>query len=99
MIENAKITSTFLGREDHGILTGMVTLAGDGWGVGFGGRCLGGDYTTEWIKGVLDTLEVSSWEKLPGTLVRVEWEGVGGRALRIGHAIKNKWYSGEKEKP
>ncbi|WP_105206204.1 hypothetical protein [Streptococcus suis] len=39
-IENVKITKTFLGREDHGILTCYLTVEGDGFGVSIGGYCL-----------------------------------------------------------
>lgn len=38
-ILNAKITSTKLG-EEHGCLTAMLYLNGEGWGCGFGGYCL-----------------------------------------------------------
>lgn len=42
----------------------------------------------------MKTLEVDSWEQLKGQYVRVEFEGKwGGRALRIGHLTKNKWFS------
>lgn len=33
IVENAEITSTFLGREEHGILTSYITVRGDGFGV------------------------------------------------------------------
>ncbi|HEL1790804.1 TPA: hypothetical protein TXV07_002157, partial [Streptococcus suis] len=39
-IENVKITKTFLGREDHGILTCYLTVEGYGFGVSIGGYCL-----------------------------------------------------------
>lgn len=95
-----------LGFEDHGIMTAFVHLSGDGWGVGFGGYGLdepvhaNGDfvgrrgcaYGMEWIRRVLDVLEVETWEKLPGIVVRVRSEGFGGRALAIGHAIKERWF-------
>lgn len=102
-IENAKIASTSLGYEDHGILTAFLHLSGEGWGVGFGGyaldtwndalkRRVGTSYGIEFITSILTTLEVSSWERLPGQFVRVETEGWGGRALRIGHITKNQWF-------
>ena len=31
-IENVKINDTFLGREDHGILTCYLTVEGEGFG-------------------------------------------------------------------
>jgi len=107
-IENAKIDSTTLGVEDHGILTCMLMLSGDGWGIGFGGYAMdepekdeagkfvgrrGTAFGAEYIRLLLETLQVKRWEDLPGTIVRVETEGgCGGRALRIGHALKDRWF-------
>jgi hypothetical protein len=102
-IENAKITSTMLGLEDHGIMTSMITVEGPGWGCGFGGyafdgydpmkkrRC-GVGYGIEFIKRVLSVVGVEKWEDLPGKHVRVETEGWGGRILRIGNILENKWF-------
>lgn len=39
-IVNAEIEETFLGREEHGILTCFLHLKGNGFGVGIGGRAL-----------------------------------------------------------
>jgi hypothetical protein len=102
-IENAQIESTMLGNEDHGIFTCYVTVSGDCWGCGFGGyaldkydsdkkRRVGTAYGLEFIKRILETLEIEEWEKLPGTPVRVETNGVGGGILRIGHFRKNRWF-------
>lgn len=41
----------------------------------------------------MKTLEVESWEELKGQYVRVEFEDGGGKILRIGHLMKNKWFS------
>ena len=100
---NAKIVSTVLGLEDHGILTCWLMLDGDGWGVGFGGyaldgydetkkRRIGAAFGAEYVRALLDTLGIESWEKLPGTVVRVETEGWGGKVQRIGHALKERWF-------
>ena len=102
-IQNCKIKSTQLGAEDHGIFTAFLHLEGDGWGCGFGGFAMDGwdeahkqrighPFGVEFIKAVLETLEVSAWEKLPGVFLRAEHEGCGGRVIRIGHPIKNKWF-------
>lgn len=101
-IENAKITSTKLGQE-HGCLIADLTIEGEGWGCGFGGYCLDhwcadiGQYSSSDGYGaiieLMKTLEVESWEELNGQYVRVESEGWGGRILRIGHLMKNKWFS------
>ena len=104
-IKNAKIVSTTLGVEDHGLLSAFVHLDGDGWGCGFGGYKLDGphghigqgpNYCAAFIRGVLDALEVERWEKLPGTIVRAYSEGPGGGILRIGHAYKDKWFDPKK---
>jgi len=102
-IENVQIVATTLGVEDHGIFSCYLHLSGDGWGCGFGGyaldeyknelkRRVGTAYGMEFIGAILRTLEVETWEKLKGQHCRVETEGVGGRVLRIGHLMKNKWF-------
>ena len=105
-IRNARIKSTFLGTEDHGIFTCYLHVEGDGWGCGFGGfaldqwdrakeRRVGHPVGIEFINAILGTLEVGAWEKLPGTFLRVETEGLGGSILRVGHPIKEKWFDPE----
>lgn len=101
-ILNAKITNTKLG-EDHGCLTANLFLEGDGWGCTFGGYCLDhwysdvGKYNSSDGYGaiieLMKTLEVESWEELNGKYVRVEIEGWGGNIIKIGHLLKNKWFS------
>ena len=101
-ILNAKITNTKLG-EDHGCLTANLFLEGDGWGCAFGGYCLDhwfsdvGKYNSSDGYGaiieLMKTLEVGSWEELNGKYVRVEIEGWGGNIIKIGHLLKNKWFS------
>lgn len=101
-IVNAKITSTSLG-EDHGCLTAYLTLEGDGWGCSYGGYCLdhwfaeAGEHSSSDGYGaiieLMKTLEVESWEALKSKYVRVEIEGWGGHIIRIGHLMKEKWFS------
>ena len=103
-IENVVIESTMLGTEDHGIMTFFLYLNGDGWGCGFGGYCLdtfnenkkervGVASGLQAIMEVLKTLEVDKWEDLRGTYIRCETEGSGGGITKIGHLIKDKWFS------
>jgi hypothetical protein len=100
-IENARITATRLGVEDHGIFTADICLSGDCMGCWFGGyaldgydkakkRRIGTDFGTEYIRRLLETLGVSEWEKLNGTPVRVAFDG--NRAVKIGHFIDDKWF-------
>ena len=101
-ILNAKITSTKLG-EEHGCLTADLFVEGEGWACAFGGYCLDfwfaevGAYSSSDGYGaiieLMKTLEVESWEELNGKYVRVESEGWGGKIIRIGHLMKNKWFS------
>jgi len=102
-IKNARIKSTMLGMEDHGIFTAFLYVEGDNWACGFGGygmdayakhlnKRIGHRFGIDFIKGVLETLDVLTWEKLSGTFLRVETEGLGGKIKRVGHPIKEKWF-------
>lgn len=103
MIEerNAKIRSTHLGCEDHGIMTVWINLEWEGGGQGFGGYALdqweaarnkriGTAYGMQFIMAILDTLEVERWEKLVGTVVRIRAEYTKVHA--IGHFLKDQWF-------
>ena len=104
MIKNVVIERTSLGLEDHGIFTAMIYLSGDSWGIGFGGyaldqweeaekRRVGVAYGAEFIKAVLKTLGVETWEQLPKTPCRVDLTNEhSGPAVRIGHYIQNVWF-------
>lgn len=101
-ILNAKITKTKLG-EGHGCFTADLCIEGDGWGCVFGGYCLdhwysdaGKHHSPDGYGAIIElmkTLEVESWEELNGKYVRVEIEGWGGNVIKIGHLLKNKWFS------
>lgn len=87
----AKVESTFLGVEDHGIFTAMVHVSYGGSGQGIGGYALdtyaeatkerhGTAYGMEWVRRFLNAAGVDSWEKLPGRTFIVlkdgdEWSG------------------------
>lgn len=105
-IQNAKIVHTSLGVEDHGIFTCYLTLEGDGWGCSFGGYALdtwdetkrervGTAIGFNAIIKLMETLDVKNWEELKGKMVRVETDGWGSRITKIGHIIKNRWFSFE----
>ena len=102
-IVNAKITSTHLGTEDHGIFTCYLTIEWPGAGCSFGGYALdqydastkariGTAYGMEFIRLAMAAVGVSRWEKLPGTYCRVETEGWGGGLTRIGHITEDRWF-------
>lgn len=109
-VRNARVTSTYLGVEDHGILTAWVHLDYGGSGQGFGGYGMdkpikengehkgreGVAWGMEFIRRVLEVTGAESWEKLPGTPVRVR--GVHwGSIDAIGHFIDDKWFEPKKD--
>ena len=105
-IVNAKITGTQLGSKDCPCFTCYLHLEGDGWGCSFGGYSLdsyskeNGERigTAEGFNAIIElmkTLEVSRWEDLKGQYIRCETNGWGGRITKVGHLLKDKWFSFE----
>ncbi len=100
-IENARISHTTLGVEDHGILILNLGLdyGGSGQGAGGGWSLDGYNKATEKregvdisiIRAILETLEVSNWEALPGTFLRADHDR--GEVYAIGHPLKDKWFN------
>lgn len=102
-IKNAIIQSTMLGREDHGIMTFMIYIGGDGFNYGVGGYCLDEFYSAtqtrvfraesmEAISKVLEVVGVDKWEDLPGKYIRIEYNGFGSTVTKIGNIIEEKWF-------
>lgn len=103
-IYNAKITSTMLGVEDHGIMTFFIHLEWEGHGIGYGGYALdepvkpyrkGSGHGYQAIRHLLETLEVDKWEGLKNLFCRIDFDngpGCSGKVIRIGHIIKEKWF-------
>ena len=97
--KNAIIESTTLGYGDHGAMSFWLTLDYGGTAQGFGGYALDGPgknghrvgsaFGLEAIMGVLTTLGVERWEKLPGTPLRVR--GGWDKIEAIGHHLKDQW--------
>jgi hypothetical protein len=79
----AKIDSTHLGSEDHGITTAFLHCSWKGGAVGVGGFCLdvstgkpdykrrGTAYGLDHILRLMETVGVNRWEDLPGKQVIV----------------------------
>lgn len=87
----ARVISTMLGREHHGIPTCWVTLNyGDGTGQGFGGYDLR-HYGYAMVQGIIDAVGAETWESLKGMNVRVRSDE--SRILAIGHATEEQWYA------
>lgn len=102
-IKNARIRSTMLGWEDHGIFTCMIDLDYDGGGQGFGGysldeylgergngKRLGTAAGLNFIMRVCEVVGVTKWEDLVGKYVRADAEHV--KVHRIGHITADKWF-------
>ena len=98
-IENVKITDTFLGREDHGILTCYLTVEGGGFGVSIGGYCIE-KYDEhkkkrvvcfDIIERIMEVVGVNNWEELQGKHIRVNINGFGSRVTKIGNITKDDW--------
>lgn len=106
-VKNAKIESTMLGIEDHGVLTFYLTLDYGGSGQAAGGyvldeplkrkgkfvRRVGTAGGADLILRILKLLNVDRWESLPGCYVRVRasWNKVSA----IGHPLRDQWISFE----
>lgn len=99
--ENVKIIGTSLGIESHGIFTCNVKLEGSYWVWSFGGyrldkydpekkKCIGTAYGLEFIKSILEVLEIDLWENLTGTSCRIVRDG--SEMIKIGHFYKDKWF-------
>lgn len=71
-------------------MTAMLDTRSGSLGQGFGGYGMNGKWGMEFIKSVLKTLEVDSWEQLKGTHCRVDADN--GKIHRIGHIIEDKWF-------
>lgn len=103
LIKNARIRSTMLGREDHGIMTFMIYIDANNFSCGVGGFCLD-EYNTdikarifraesmEAISKILDVVGVTKWEDLPGQYIRFEDNGWGSTITKIGNIIEDKWF-------
>jgi hypothetical protein len=105
-IKNAKITGTMLGVEDHSILTCWLYLDYGGMGQGFGGyaldtydkvkgRRVGTAFGMEFIRRIMEVVEVEKWEDLTGQYCRVFADH--SRVYKIGHIIKDQWFDPDVE--
>lgn len=87
----AKIEKTFLGREDHGIFTSLLTVkydASSGQGIGgytldgrpegIGSPRVGTAYGMEWIIRTIKAAGVESWEQVAGRTIIVYFDGANG---------------------
>ena len=103
---NAQIESTRLGRGGDNIESAWLYLEyGKSGGQGFGGYTLtepikdaderfikrqGHAFGMEYIMQILEILQVDSWEKLPGTRLRVDQSQ--NKVYGIGHYLEDNWF-------
>lgn len=90
--EKARITNTFLGLERHGIPTFYIMFDMEsGYANRFGGWDLRWDGNgIDMIAGILEALEIDSWEDLMGTSAHL-YTDYRGRIISIGNSHKSKW--------
>jgi hypothetical protein len=93
---NAEITSTFLGPEDHGIMSFFIYLRFDGRAIGYGGFIgVDNDNAYQAIRRIIETIGAPSWEALKGKLCRIDFDdapGMSGSIPRIGHIMEERWF-------
>jgi hypothetical protein len=103
---NAKITQTYLGMQDNGLMTFFVALDYGGAGQAAGLYALdrpavegqafprvGKAPAATMICELLRTLEIKSWEQLPGTACRVIAKA--DKVVAIGNLLKDAWVNFE----
>lgn len=101
-IINAKITNTFLGREDHSIPTfGISIETSEGWCTTIGYYSLAGydkqkkEYSWcnfEILFNILEVVGVDSWEELKGKYIRIKVaEKWNDPIVEIGNLMADNW--------
>lgn len=91
-IQNARIVSTHLGPEDHGIFTAAIEVDYGGSRQSFGGYDLRhSDAAGEFIQGVLRIAGKERWENLINATLRVKREN--GFIIAIGDLLKDVWFT------
>ena len=105
---NAEVTNVSLNMKDYGCLTLSIALEGAGWGVVYGGYCLGKGYLgadddffessakgIEAIMRIMDVVGVEALEDMKGKYVRIANKGWGSSVKIIGNIISDKWFDYE----
>lgn len=103
-IRNAQITSTKLGREDHGIMTFFIFIKFNSCGCGIGGYALDGKNPVsgeygftpkglEAIAKICEVVGVEDWEDLPNKYIRIKYNGLGSTIDEIGNLMEDKWFN------
>ena len=103
-ILNGKITEADLSMAEQGVCIMLLSLAGEGWEVDYGGHVLGKGFVgatefssepkgIEQIMRVMDTVGVAHFKDLKGSYVRIAVHPKDkGRLNVIGNIITDKWF-------
>ncbi|MDR2049738.1 MAG: hypothetical protein LBP69_09825 [Treponema sp.] len=104
-IKNAVITGAEMSNQDHGVLTGWLSLDYGGEGQAFGGLALYlpksfthhriDSFAGHWIFRVMEIAGVARWEDLAGKAIRVK--ATNTKVCEIGHIVKDDWFNPEKD--
>lgn len=103
-ILNGKITEADLSMAEQGVCIMLLSLAGDGWAVEYGGHVLGKGFVgatefssdpkgIEQIMRVMDTVGVAHFKDLKESYVRIAVHPKDkGRVNVIGNIITDQWF-------
>lgn len=105
-IFNMKITSVDLSMGDHGCIALAMTMEGNGYGVVYGGYCLGHGYlgakefdgsekAMPYIMNIMNVVGVERFNDMKGKCARVAIRGIGSSTKIIGNIIEDKWFDSE----
>ncbi len=105
-LENMKITSVDLSMRDHGAITLMMAMEGNGIGTIYGGICLGHGYlgakefsgsekAMPYIMRIMDVVGVECFNDMKGKYVRVAIKTFSSPVKIIGNIIEDKWFNPE----
>lgn len=91
-VYNAQVTDTFLGFDDHGILTFYLTFdIADGSHCSFGGIRITRS-TIDIIGKILNTVGVRKWEYIDWEYLRVCIDERDGLIKKIGNLMQDEWF-------
>lgn len=105
IIKNAVIESVSIDMGERGLLTSWLTLNYGDSGQGFGGYALYlpksykhhalMSHAGHFIFRCMEVAGVESWDEMQGKTIRVKLDsdGLGGRAIAIGHIVKDDWFN------
>lgn len=92
---NAIISNTMLGIIDNGCFTYWIEVEYSGKSYQtFGYYLLVGSRSIDYIRKIIETVGVKSWEELKGKYIRVKTDGLGfGKITEISHIVNDNWFN------